>query len=417
MKSSLLHKILVLGLCLSVGACAFKKEDAEDKQRQELADVVTQQLDEKKEKIAFEGTLTKENVSVRFDENETPGSYNMVIEWPDAVGMMEVTLNGRVIGSFKEKSFSISTPHSQKYQIVLRAYATLQEGGGFLSSIGIEKEAHKDFILDGIYNLSKAELFKVNRAYLRKGSKIVTNGHNLEINTNKLYVEASDLIGNEYDRAQIATFPFDRKSINPNELSPGRISIIANQAFGDLMISMIGVTGYDAKLITETPAWKRFMQLPSKATKGSSGADGILTVPPECEQLPFNAKEVCKKLSVCLENPKDGNPGAQGANGLNGVNGNPGGNTGDLVIDIKNDSEFNASVYRKAGLGGMGSSGTPGQLGGDGGDPGKNPENRCKNAAQGPRGADGAHGKDGTRGPRGAYGQITTNIKLDKTDN
>ncbi|WP_413578510.1 hypothetical protein ACLVWU_08225 [Bdellovibrio sp. HCB290] len=414
MKFSL-RSLLVLGLCVSLSACAFKKEDAEDKQRQELADVVTQQLEEKKEKIAFEGTLTDENVKIRFDENETPGSYNLVIEWPEAVGMMEVELNGRLIGSLKEHSFKAATPHSADIHIELRAYASHQDGGGFLSSKSFDKQAPKDFILDGIHSLSNSILIDVERTYFKAGSKVITNGNQFELKTKKLIVEPSSILGmNEYDRAHVVTFPFDRKSSDPNELSPGKISINADKAYGDLMISMIGVNGADAPAATTRPAWDEFKKLPPQAANGKNGADGTiryLRCLSKMDDVP------CIEEQLCDSQPQNGGKGENGKDGIPGYNGTTGGNTGDLVISITDDSEFNANVYRKPGKGSKGTPGIPAQAPGAGGAPGKNPNNLCSNAIAGEPGKIGTDGEKGQDGADGAYGQITTNIKLDKRDN
>ncbi|WP_413581384.1 hypothetical protein [Bdellovibrio sp. HCB288] len=408
MKSPLLHKILVLGLCLSVGACAFKKEDAEDKQRQELADEVTKQMQEDHKNGVV--VLKPSNTSVEFVELEEPGYYQMVVKWPEEVGSMEIYINGTHQKTISgHNTFKYDTKHNQKIKLVLRAYAPPAHGGAFQSQL--ERDdlvSPPDYIVSRTGYLESELIVNANRVYFLNGAQLYTNGHDLRIKTKRLYVEELRThTGIAEDNSHIVTFNQKTLGKIPLEFQNSNISIESDYAQGKLYVAMIGVNGTDGRdaidLISEQG--RRHMSQPAAA--GKNGDDGVLS-----KMVPCHGKHCSGAQEPrCITNPTSGSDGANGLSGSRGEDGSKGGSTGNLSVKVIDHSNFSLDVFQKPGKGGRKGKGNPGQVGGPGGAPG-NHFHKCATASHGKKGQDGAPGADGKDGEDGQLGMIDTNVRV-----
>ncbi|MEK2687638.1 hypothetical protein [Bdellovibrio sp. GT3] len=407
MKLSL-HKLLVLGLCLFVGACAFKKEDAEDKQRQDLADEVTKQMQEDHKNGVV--VLKPSNTSVEFVELDEPGYYQMVVKWPEEVGSMEVYINGNFQKSVSGNNFfKYDTKHNQKINLTLRAYAAPVHGGSFLSKLErTDLVSPYDYIVTQSGSLSTELNITPNRTYFLNGAQLFTNGHNIRIETNKLYVEdIENQTGIAEDRSHIVTFNQKTIGNKPLQFQNSNISIEADHAEGNLRVAMIGADGTDGRdaidLISEQG--RRHMSQPAAA--GKNGEDGVLS-----KMIPCHGKHCSGAQEPrCITNPTSGSDGANGLSGSRGEDGSKGGSTGNLSVKIEDHSKFSLEVFQKTGKGGRKGKGNPGQIGGPGGAPG-NHFHKCASASPGNKGKDGEHGADGKDGDDGQLGMIDTNVRV-----
>ena len=92
-----------------------------------------------------------------------------------------------------------------------------------------------------------------------------------------------------------------------------------------------------------------------------------------------------------------------------GDHGGTGAKSGSIYFDVKDHSEFTATVYFTRGPGGDGGEGSAvGFVGGIGGDAGA-PANGCPSAGSGPQGLRGGKGSNGAKGEEGEVGDMRGN--------
>ena len=403
-----LRNILLLGLCVSLGACAFKKEDAEEKQRQDLIENVHKKIQEEKENAKL--ALTRSTIKVEFKERDI-GFYDLVLTWPESVGRMEVFINNAPAGEVKGKNvFTKAVSQGDEVSFKLRAYEPISIGGAFMGEFEDVALTPKDFLVYRTISLSKnltAE--NINRAYIRQDAKIITNGYNFKLSTNTLLVEESKEYAESGNPVQFSQIITNESSEPTDSFRTSKIEIIATQATGKLFVAMIGRDGINGKNGTDILKDLNRPPQPPIAKNGADGKSGTTTGGKVCSKI--QRENGCEpKAPECSLQPTNGQDGTNGENGLDGGDGSIGGNTGDIKVRIDEFSDFYLEVYQQPGKGGRGGIGAPGQLGGKGGAPGNN-HNLCRPAMPGKNGLDGEAGKNGKDGADGSKGLIESNVR------
>lgn len=402
-------KVLIPVLCVTLGACAFKKDDDKATPEQtKLADDVVKKIQDGKDEINVQ--LKEGNVSIAFEDSE-PGYYQMVVTWPDNVGSMEVHLDGNFLQNVVGKnSIKIPVPHSQKRTVRLRAFASPANGGRLLSEFESEYESPKDAIFNDNTFLNENMEYSVHRLYFNKKAHVYTNGNDLKITTDQLIViqDENATQGRPEDTFHIVTFrdPAVATSITGKN---SFIEIRATNAIGNLKIALTGRNGADGQDGLDQARATGKVIPPAQAANGTNGQDGQITLPKPCNMR--NTNSGCAPAEPkCMAQPTNGGNGADGLPGFDGLDGVNGGATGNLFVDVTDDSQFSLEIYRRPGKGGRGGKGSPGQLGGKGGAPGDN-KKICRSAQPGNNGKDGEAGKNGVDGKDGQVGEVITRVK------
>ncbi|MFM6929488.1 MAG: hypothetical protein ACKOX6_13550, partial [Bdellovibrio sp.] len=241
-------RVLIPVLCVTLGACAFKKDDDKATPEQtKLADDVVKKIQDGKDEINVQ--LKENNISVKFEDDE-PGYYQMVVTWPENVGSMEVHLDGNFLQNVVGKSsIKIPAKHSQKHTLHLRAFASAANGARLLSEFESDYQAPKDVIFKNDTFLDADTEHLVNRTYFTSNAHIYTNGNDLKITTNQLIVVDQDedaSQGEPEDTFNIVTF---KDPAVPTSIT-GKTSFIeirATSAIGNLKIALTGRNGADGQ--------------------------------------------------------------------------------------------------------------------------------------------------------------------------
>lgn len=242
--------------------------------------------------------------------------------------------------------------------------------------------------ISGELVLNAATTYRGNKLLLKGGTKIVTNGYNLAINSKRIEVEGG---------VQIVSFL-------PREIPIGRVG----RSAGEVKIQAEKISGSALTIAN-------FGEDGGMGAKGSTGQQGPTGM--TGDQKHWQNLEGCK-------GGEDGRQGGQGGIGAQGQQGANGGNGGDVIVNVKsgltdgvlslidvvskrNDRNgaviaCNGSCGGLGGLGGLGGDGGPGGRGGEGA-PG-NAE--CGGTNAGPGGPTGQPGTQGTMGSRGADGLL-----------
>ncbi len=381
--------ILISILCLTLGACAFSKDEAE-KKKAVLIQSPQEDVLETIEQQAFSGQLSDENVSIEFEENRVPGSYDLIISWPKVVPSMKVSIDGMPYSISKSFTHKIAVGHNEEYQIHLVAQNSL---GGDISAYTKVVRSPTDLLIKERKNLTEDTTLKARRIYFFEGGKIQTNGFSLNIIADKIYTTSSLDSGkmSNFTEAHIRTNPPTQIAQTEKQLNGSHISIEAKKAYGILRLALIGMDGQDGESGKDAVA--------DSALNGTPGKDGVIEALVESCLGPDGLPCRQKPSIQCTSNPTNGGPGKKGYTGGRGGDGWNGGNSGTAAIFVKDSSDFLLEVMQRRGRPGKGGDGGKGSAGGLGGSAGANPQGKCRSASNG------ANGSTGDQGPRGHDGQ------------
>lgn len=391
---------------LSAAGCSFKKDDGPTPEAA-AAEEFIKTIEAKKQQQAFEGKLTKDNVTVRFDETDVIGFYEMVLTWPSAIATMMITIDDRT-PEIRQQSdggiFKMMASSGKEHKIELIAYDSL---GSPVSTLSLVERVPIDLVVDKTFHLNKSENFEVNRIFFHDGAQIVTNGFDLYINAKKIFIVNEEFASSRVPAhlAHIITTLPNSLATDRGRLMGSKIQISADQAVGTLAVALIGYNGPDGQNGADAspPA--------PGALNGVNGQPGQQKSRWQPCRTSFNIDIPCEpEVVVCSVAATPGADGKPGLNGSPGADGWSGGSTGDLVVDIKNSSEFKLEVAQKVGLpgkGGFGGKGTPGGKGGLGGH--KTPY--CGAAGNGKDGPHGVKGADGKNGEPGKKSTVIHNVQ------
>lgn len=250
--------------------------------------------------------------------------------------------------------------------VSLLAFDTI--GGAPISSVTLTKTAPKDIVIERKEFLASDAVWNANRVFFLEGGQIITNGNNLFITANKIYIqktkadiERSSFYSRQINSQILTTIP---GTIAPSEnhLRGSFVSVKANFAQGHLAILMVGFNGKDG-----------ISGLEKEKAHGLSKSSSLL-------------------------------------HGTKGEDGEPGGSTGSVSVLIQDHTQFALEIIQKPGAPGKGGLGAPGGPGGMGGPAGANPGAPCVPARNGQNGPTGSSGKDGQDGAPGKVGERITNV-------
>jgi hypothetical protein len=244
----------------------------------------------------------------------------------------------------------------------------------------------------------------IGRLIIPKGSKIVTNGTDIDITVEQIIS----------DGGVIETFPEGQAALlNTPGRAGGKVGIHARTGIGTLYVVARGENG-GASTAAGSQGGPGVPGLPGNngncgfqqndAVCGASQSeyDNIVN---KCKDNNLFSPPFCKILSMfyCKTQPGNGGQGSQGYPGGQGGIGFYGGDSGNIMVEIADPTNIQIVPTSIAGLGGPGGPGGPGGVGGNGGIPGVADHLHICAGAAGP-GAQGPAGPAGHTGPNGASG-------------
>lgn len=354
---NLVHLILIASLGSTI-SCVQVKRKGEDKNE---TNVQTMKIDNSR--FGFQWSL--EDTGKAF-------FYRFRLDWnTDASEQpLHLFLNGE-----NANQTAITSP----------LYLELPSGKDTLVEIKMQTEKNKwlalwsqristpdDIYIADLMILDKAKVMKAQRLFMSTKSKILTMGHPLKIEVQRLYSSGGI----------IETFPEGTKALtNVEGRSGGSIEIAMTEGIGDLTFFLRGENGGDG---ANGPEWDH-----PQADAPPAARDG--------KGVCFPIGGICD----CIIPPANGNNGPKGNKGHTGYPGMNGGKSGSLSIKISEpNDEFQTFIHKSAGAPGRGGLGGPGQKGGNPSIAGRTGHHTCTRARNGV-----ALG-DGETGARGADGQI-----------
>lgn len=383
-------------LLASLSACAFRKDDKRE-DAAEPKDVKTIMDELQREQDANAGVLTSKDVTYEFVPQPEPHQYKLVISWSVKIPLVEVSLNGKLIGESDSGSFEASVVGARNYLVELQS----KNGEGRdVSIVRKELTAPKDIVIGAHLYLNESAEFVANRIFVARGTIINTDGRDLTLE--------ADFIS--FDLSRILTFEPGQSSGNRLALENGSIRIKARKIVGDLMVTLRGLDGQNGKNGADLIPPGVVL---GPGANGVDGADGRVVLDAgTCNNgsPPPPPGQSCRppKL-ICYRAPTNGSDGGKGSDGVDGQNGHNGGNTGNLFLETSDYSEFRFTgevQVGKAGAGGKRQPEFPGGAGGKAGalEPKKKPF--CPAAVDGQPGPSGRVSVDGRDGEPGKRGRI-----------
>jgi hypothetical protein len=405
-KIQSLSKLLLSIAILNVTACAFKEDTTEEPKVKEAkpSDIVDT-IERGRDQQANDIKLTNENVKIRFDELPDPNAYRAVITWPANIKRMQITEPNELptlINGSNEYSRVVSG--NSKLKVGLSA---LDSFGVSISTLKLEATAPFDFELNSDLILKEATRYSYNRFFMRSGSQIKTDGHDLAIEVNKLFVEEDHRRKNgKWSKIYsniITHFPGEISS-GTSPMLGSNITIRAKEAHGLLTVALVGLNGKNGKSGETLEQEKNISRAVDPSLRGIDGIAGLSTeIHGRCRAgAAMDAQSQCGRSSFrCERQPTNGTNGLKGASGTNGENGMKGGNAGRIQFFIDNHQQFKADIFDRAGKGGVGGKGSERFKGGSGGVAGTNVQGcvAAQNGANGPAGdLDGKNGDNADNG-------------------
>ncbi len=410
MKFQSVAKLLLTFVILNTLACAFKEETPEEPKAPETkpSDIVDT-IERGREQQATEIRLTTENVQIRYDELPNPNSYQVVITWPANIKRMQITEPNELPTLINDTNeFSRLAKGGANLRFGLSA---LDSFGVPISTLKIDAAVPLDFDLNSDHSLKASTTWKYNRFYVRSGSQIKTNGHDLLIDVNKLYVEPDRRRVNQTGWSNIHSyiithFPGEVAS-ETQRLIGSNIVVRANEAHGALTVALVGISGKNGKSGEKLERERGLSRDNDPKLRGVDGIGGSSTeIQGRCRpRTAMDTQSQCgQSVFRCDRQPTNGTNGLKGANGTNGEHGTNGGNAGDLQFFVENHRGFKVDVFVLAGKKGLGGAGSAPFNGGQGGKAGPHAQG-CTPAKDGLSGQQGdtagANGKDGADGNSG----------------
>jgi hypothetical protein len=247
----------------------------------------------------------------------------------------------------------------------------------------------------------------IGRLIIPKGSKIVTNGKDIEISVDQIISDGGTL----------ETFPEGQTAAqNTPGRSGGQVKLRAKSGTGVLTVIARGETGGASTTVGPQGAPGPNGIPGLNANCGYKDNDQVCGIEPsEYQQIVDKCKQGgifndiwCKVLQnfYCKMQPGNGGQGVVGFPGGQGGPGFNGGDSGNILVEIADPTNIQINPVSVAGEGGLGGPGGPGGAGGQGGSPGQSDRlHICTGVAlpgpQGPLGPTGLPGITGVPGVKG----------------
>lgn len=252
---------------------------------------------------------------------------------------------------------------------------------------------YKSFAVEGFKILSKLGISQSDKI----GTLFITEDSTLILDDKDFNLEVQDLISSG---GTIATFEKEEVTRNYDDsigLSGGSIHIKAQRSFGQLNIELRGKNG-GPRTTSPKDKTERLAADPNLNGKCRHRSDG---------------GSPNRNIQACF-----GKKGHRGVKGEKGYEGFPGGDTGKLIFEVKEQTDLKLNVLFEPGKGspgskgGKGGFGSPGGIGQTvswttyGGCGREGPCNTTDHYYTYPHGAEGDRGEDGDRGDSGEDGKI-----------
>jgi hypothetical protein len=216
-----------------------------------------------------------------------------------------------------------------------------------------------------------------DRVVLQDGSKVVTNGVNLELVAAQLSSDEGEITA--FSAESIVPNPAPQRQDGVAGLNAGTVVLDTTLGPNKLFVRLNGMPGQPGGPGAPGPTG-------APGTRGGDAADHLLD---------------------CAHGGGDGGPGAKGGTGGSGGKGGPGGSGGKLILEGPVASQrLLIDFVARGGQGGAGGSGGDGGQGGPGGDGGSG-STYCRGGRAGPTGPLGDPGPLGGPGQPGHDGSIT----------
>lgn len=396
------------------GACAFKNEEkpataaAEPAKPQEVIDAIQKERDRE----AAAGILTENNVVTEFVENREPGSYRLIVRWPNTIKAMQLRLNNAdEVTKLNVNVAEFAAGSGQEYKIAMIAHGNISSRP-LSSYITPTLRAPTDIVFDSkSTELNEDRVITANRVFIKSGAKITTNGHNLTLTTNKLFIapQPRDSENRSFtELAHINTFTLNKVAEKDAELAGSMIKIFAKEAHGRMLIALVGTNGKLGKAApfpVNLPE-SRGLSASLPQHRGRDGQERMIVS--NCKRSKYND---CETGPTCIVEATSGLKGVLGEKGTDGQPGGPGGNAGFLHLSIVNYVNFSVHVGQLSGPGGAGGAAGRGAPGSQGGTPGARP-GLCDTfpaVGAGPPGDTGVAGEAGKSGISGSSGTVEAN--------
>ena len=332
----------------------FKKE----KEKETITNLVPQEQTVKQQSVG--------EAKFVLQETEIPHAYQLAISWPEQIKKVVIENDGdRIFDSESTHQYFLSLKDNTKYNIRVFSYDSEKP-----ILIGeTEGATPKDFSMSGNIELKEDTEIEAYRVFLVNEPKIQTNGKKFRIRATKIFA----------DNTEINSFPEGSKApLQSNGASGGLVHIEANEAKGQVRIVLRGQHGGDG--VNGLP-WD------TRAADGGGGSNGSH----DCLKPPVLGGPL---KCWCTRNPDNGGDGSPGSKGRNGSTAGMGGNSGKILVEVIEPSEFSVEPFLEVGLAGSPGRGGPGQEGGNGGPAGNPTSSECRSARDGNKGPNGPNGDD-----------------------
>ncbi len=332
-------------------------------------------------------------VHLKWKMKEDPAAWRLRREVRSEGAKPLVTLDG------SEREYvdtTVSAGETYKY------YLETSEGS---AKAEVTALVYSDLVIQGVMT---PESFAAHRLFFTPGSKIRTEGKDVQINVEEIIS----------DGGTVESFHYGQTA--PEE-QPGRagrrIEIRAKRASGLLYVTAQGENGGRAA------RGASITQPAERGPRGVNGQCGYRGTEVNCESLTADNLELWRRLAAtpgptqhvyqdalsklyCKVQPGDGGPGLPGKQGEKGGTGGAGGDSGEIYVRVENAANFEVKPNLYPGHGGEWAPGGNGGPGGPGGDPGRQDHLKlCRLATQGP---DGPNGLMGPWGEKGKEGRLQT---------
>ena len=405
--SRIIQVLMISQIALAAG-CAFKEDTGPEKPETKPSDVI-EAIEKGREAQAPELAAALKNARLVFEELPMPDQYIARLEWPPALKRVVLLKHDdnrdRAIVNGTEFTERVIGGTTVSYIIKVQdAFGTTMFTREFVETVPKDQVVIGRKILTEDTNWSKR-----NRVFFLKNSQILLNGFSLSIGAQKILIaenEKGDKSPSEY--AHILTNEPHALVAN-GRVGGSIINIQAERAEGNLIVHLMGAKGLPGKSgaqkIKESGISLNTPTPDKRGIPGQPGRSRIRAMP--CRGTKGDIP--CDSQVVCDAAPTNGGPGHPGDPGPSGDRGGTGAKSGSIYFDVKDHSEFTATVYFTRGPGGDGGEGSAvGFVGGIGGDAGA-PANGCPSAGSGPQGLRGGKGSNGAKGEEGEVGDMRGN--------
>jgi hypothetical protein len=334
----------------------------------------------------------------KLEDTGKPYYYRWTLKWDQSASdnILHLFINGEEADQTAITSpLHLDLPAARDTQIELKAENADRKWGTVWSQTITTPE---DLYITDFIKLDKPKTIKVQRLFFGEKGKILTMGHALKIEVQRLYSQGG----------VIETFSEGTKAIVGDGRTPSPITLDAIDASGELSFHLRGESGADGK---------NGEQWTTKQNNAPAAAEGKV----HCSYFPLGGNTgQLHKVCLCEILPHKGNDGPKGQPGHPGENGGKGGDSGNLSITLKNASKnFLPIGIASQGFGGAKGLGGPGQEGGAPSPAGKvvippGGYNQCRIAPDGVPMGPGEKGRDGVDGANGIKTNYCVSISSDR---